>query len=112
MGRKERFPPPRLSGGFSIAANVKPRPITSYRPPSCASAHLSHGRSARCGDGRATGALKLDFDRHLMLLVSWLCDHARCRRSRGCVHRQDRSRSLGRLTASVDIRTVRRLGGL
>jgi len=31
---------------FSIAANVKPRPITSYRPPSCASAHLSHGALA------------------------------------------------------------------
>jgi hypothetical protein len=30
-GHKERFLPPRLSGGFSIAANVKPHPITSYR---------------------------------------------------------------------------------
>src|SRR6516164_3591507 len=28
LGHKERFLPPRLSDGFSIAANVKPRPST------------------------------------------------------------------------------------
>jgi hypothetical protein len=39
MGHEERFLPTMLSAGFSIAANVKPRPITSYRPPSWASAH-------------------------------------------------------------------------
>ena len=41
--REGPFRPSTSSVRFSIAANVKPRPITSYRPPSCASAQLSHG---------------------------------------------------------------------
>ena len=45
-GHEDQFPTPRLSTRFSIAANVKPRPINSYRPPPCASAHLSHGALA------------------------------------------------------------------
>ena len=51
-GHEDQFPTPRLSTRFSIAVNVKPRPINSYRPPSCASAHLSHGALASLRDRR------------------------------------------------------------
>jgi hypothetical protein len=45
-GHEERFPRTRLSAGFSIAADVKPRPDHLIPPRSCASAHLSHGALA------------------------------------------------------------------
>ena len=46
VGHEERFPPLRLSAGFSIAANVKPCPDHLIPLRSCASAHLSHGALA------------------------------------------------------------------
>jgi len=46
MGHEERFPPPRLSAGFSIAVNVKPCPDHLIPPPSCVSADVSHGALA------------------------------------------------------------------